>query len=167
MDSTRDGCTAASWTFLCTFLCWMLGRKNCYKTFTFCCQFCSGAPAYSWLSKPSGSSNWKISVQKLFKCHRNLRISPKARLLSAWEKGCFSLEMPFHPWEVSAFLIQVFPGPHDNWTNRCQIKFYFTEHKSGWISEKHWTCAHLCLPSLGVIWIRFEALSAFQKAAFW
>lgn len=134
MDSTRDGCTAASWTFLHTFSYWMLGRKNCYKTFTYCCQFCSSALL---LHVPNsacpGPSHWKISVQELCKCHCNLRISPKARLVLAWGKGCSSLEMPFHSWEVSAFLIQLFPGPHGNWTNRCQIIwFYFREHKSGW-----------------------------------
>lgn len=155
--------------FLHTFLCWMLGRKNCYKTFIYGCQFCSSALL---LCVPDsacpGPSNWKISVQELCKCDCSLRISPKSRLLLAWGKGCSSLEMPFHPWEVSAFLIQLFPGPHGNWTNRCQIIwFYFREHKTGWISEKHWSCAHLFLPSLGVIWIRFEPLSVFQKAAFW
>lgn len=168
MDSTGDGCTAASRTFFCISFCaecleGKTATKPSLSAASSAAVLCSCAFPHSACPGPS---NWKVSVQELCKCHCNLRISPKARLLLAWGKGCSSLEMPFHPWEVSAFLIQLFPGPHGSWTNRCQIIcFYFREHESGWISEKHWSCAHLFLPSLGVIWIRFEPLSVFQKAA--
>lgn len=99
------------------------------------------ASVHSRLRAHPGPLDHKIRVHKLCQCHRctgNLRFSPKAGLLLAWGKGCSPLKMLFHPWEVSAFLIQRFPGPHGRWINRCQIIcFYFRDHKSGWIWEKH------------------------------